>query len=265
MKEVRDKVRARREKIGGIRKQRRRKLWVALAVLVILVLGLIPLYRSGWFNIQKIEVVGSKHLSDKQVVKLSGLSKKTSLIGLPGGAARESIIKNSWVKEAKISSSLLFRTVKIEVVERKPLAAVLFKSPHEERERFFLVDKSCFVIEELENVDKVKLPLIRDVVVNQPVIGRKLDSSDSFRNAISCLSSLDPKLRATITIVSASSTDKLSLYTSEGTEILYGQATDLSKKNFAIKKILAKEGSTVVFIDIRVASNPVVKRLEETP
>lgn len=265
MREVRDKVKVRQEKIGGIRRRRRRKFWAALAILVILVLGLVQLYRSGWFNVKKIEVMGNKRLSDKQVVKISDVSKTTSLIGLPKGAIREKLLKNPWVKEAEISSSLLFRKVKIEVVERKPLAVILFKNPGDKEETFFVVDKDRFVVEKLENIDKVKLPLIRDVVIDQPVIGQKLDSSDSFCNAISCLSSLDSKLRTTITIVSAPSVDKLSLYTSEGTEILYGKATDLATKNFAIKKILSEEGSQVIFIDIRTASNPVIKRLEENP
>lgn len=246
------KAKKRQEKIRKVRRKQQLQMGL-MSILVILVLAvLFWLYRSDLFRVKKVEISGNKQLSKRQIEQIVDIEPTDSLVRLPTRDIKKRLKKNNWVRDVEISRSFP-NTVKIQIIERKAIAMV----PVEDGSA--VVDKEGLVLAKITNIDKTDLVLIRDLNVTKAKVGQKIDSK-SFSNASLCLSNLDVKFRKSLSIVSAPSVDKLSLYTKKGIEIIYGKAEKFEKKNYIINKILSDDGNEVIFIDIRVVSNPVVKK-----
>lgn len=247
------KAKERREKLKHVR--RKQQLWMALllVVAVAVLAAFIWLFRSDLFRIKKVEITGNKHLKSSQVEKLAAIDSDMSLIRLPVKEIDARLSKNPWIKDVEITRSFPDK-LKIQIVERKAIALMPIE------DGLAAVDSEGLVLERRPDSTKVVLPMIKDLKISKVKVGKKIKSK-AFSNAILCLKGLDSKLRSSLSIISASSVDKLSLYNKEGVEILYGKAENIQKKNYILKKLLS-ENSTVKFIDIRVVSNPVIKRLE---
>lgn len=246
------KAKERREKLKKIRRKQQLRLTLFFVLTASVLAALIWLYRSDLFRIKKVEIVGNHHLSDAQIKKICAIKPGASLIRLPLSEIGNRLLKNPWIKDVEISRSFP-NTLRIQMTERKAAALIPLQ------DGYAVVDREGLVLENLPNIDRAKLPLIRDLNVRKVKVGQKIQSK-SFSNAISCLNHLEDKLRSSLSIVSAPSVDKLSLYTDKGVEILYGKAENFAKKNYILRKILSKDDK-VKFIDIRVVSNPVIKRL----
>ncbi len=257
MKNVEEKVRERHRKVTRIRRQRRLRLLLILLVLALIVWGGISIYNSDLFNIKRINVTGNSHLSDEHILKLAKVSQKTNLLKVPLEQIRNRLLQEPWIKEVGILRHLP-NTLEIRIRERRPIAIIPID------DSFILIDGEGFVLECRGDLKGLDMPVIRDLKIGSFQVGKRLRSK-SLSNALACLRELDPDLRGSLNLVSASSVDKLSLYTKDDVEILYGKAENNSKKNFIIKKILSEPRGKIIFIDVRVVSNPVVKRLEGVP
>lgn len=247
-----EKAKERREKLRQIRRKQQLKMGFIIVMVVAVLVALLWLYRSDLFRIKKLEISGNDRLTDKQIEKICSIDEGTSLTRVPLKEIEDRLKKDPWIKDAKLSRSFP-NTLKIKVAERTPMALI----PVEDGNA--VVDKDGLVLEKLSEIDRVDLLLIRDLDVNNLKVGQKIKSK-SFGNASLCVSNLDAKIRNSLSIVSASSIDKLSLYTKDGVEIIYGKAENFSKKNYIIEKILREDKDEVIFIDIRVVSNPVVRK-----
>jgi cell division protein FtsQ len=116
------RIRARRAEV--LRSEARRRLRVALVVLVLVVL-----VAGGWFTLHSrlfaarvITVVGSVHTPARQVVAAAGLADHPPLIDV-GAAAVAGIERLPWVAHATVSREWP-DGVRIVVSERVPVAAV---------------------------------------------------------------------------------------------------------------------------------------------
>lgn len=245
------KAQERREKLRQIRRKQQLRLVLFVFLIGAVLAVLVWLYRSDLFRVKKIEVTGNNRLSDSQIEKISAIEPGSNLVRLPLKEIEGRLLKDSWIKDVEISRSFP-NTLKIKVAERKAIAVIPVDDGNA------VVDEEGLVLEKISNIDKVNLLLIRDLDVRKVKVGQKIKSK-SFSNASLCLSHLDEKLRKSLNIISAPSVDKLALYTNEGAEIIYGKAENFEKKNYIINKILSK-GDEVIFIDIRVISNPVIKK-----
>ncbi len=246
------KAKERQEKIRQIRRKQRLK-WGLMFILLAGVLAvLLWLYSSDLFRIKEVEIVGNVHISDTQIEKSAAIDSNESLVRLPIREIEDRLLKNNWIKNVEISRKFP-DTLKVQITERKAIALI----PVEDGNA--VVDSEGLVLEKILDINRVSLVLIRDLDVRKARVGQKIHSK-SFSNAILCLSHLDGGLKDSLSIVSAPSVDKLSLYTKKGVEIIYGKAENFEKKNYIINKILSKDGEEVIFIDIRVVSNPVIRK-----
>lgn len=235
------------------RQRKRRRLLYVIVPVVALVL-LISVSLSTGFKLRRVDVSGNKHLSDSEIKELAEVPAGVSVIRLPTATVTGNLRKSPWIKNATVNRRFLSRTALIDIEERKPL----FVAPS--GDAFVLVDNEGVVLESRTD-SEVPYPLLQDLPAKPPKPGAAI-SSKSFANALACVKNLDAKLRQSVNIVSAPSVRGLTLWTRGGVEILYGQAEDVEKKNFVIKKFLGEPGK-VVFIDVSVVSNPTVRRLEE--
>lgn len=257
MREIAEEKRnERREKMRKIRRKRRLTVTIFVGALILVAWSAFLFYNSSFFNLKEFSVSGNKHLPKEKVIELSGVGTNTNLLKISLSRVEESILKDPWVEKVEIKRNLP-NELEIKITERNVIAAVAVDD-----QTHILVDKEGMMLESRQNVDDLNLPVVRDIKLTQIKIG-ELANSRSLRNALACLDHLDAELQDQINLVSAPSTERLSLYTREGVEILYGKAEDMTKKNYVLKKILFEQGGKVIFIDVRVASNPAVRRLKQ--
>jgi len=227
-------------------------------LLILLILILITwlgkqLYNSHLFDIKEIKITGNRRVTDEKILQLSQIAPGLSLLKISPREIRNALASEVWVKEIEIIRHFP-RTLELRVKEREPFASLAIDG------HFFLIDQEGVVLEYLKSGPIG--PVIRDVKPAEIEIGKKVQS-DSLANAIACLENLLPSLGQSIKEISAPSMDDLSFITSEGIRIIYGRAEEMAKKKYILNAILSQakiNNEKIEYIDIRVVSNPVVKK-----
>lgn len=80
--------------------------------------------RLGFFTINRMEITGTKRVSDKEVLKRAGIRLGESMIFFEDDVKRE-ILKNPWITSADIEREFLLQKVKIHVAEAEPFCLAL--------------------------------------------------------------------------------------------------------------------------------------------
>jgi cell division protein FtsQ len=110
-------------KLQEQRKQKaNRRLILYLSLFFILILFIVY-SQSSLSNVSNIEVQGNKHVSDKDIVEASGLSKKTSYWKADADRIQEKVEKNPEVKEAIVHKTFPNKVV-IDIKEYARIAYV---------------------------------------------------------------------------------------------------------------------------------------------
>ncbi len=80
--------------------------------------------RLDFFIIKKIEVTGSKRISQKEILKRSGLRQGVNMFSFFESSAIKGMLKNPWITSAHIKRELPGRVI-IEIKEVEPFCLVL--------------------------------------------------------------------------------------------------------------------------------------------
>jgi cell division protein FtsQ len=256
---AKQKAEARERKLRQIRRKKRVRNLLIIAGVLVAISFVYYLYNASFLNIKKIEVKGNRNLSDQQITEVAGARLGENLLRASTGRMRARLLKNPWIKLVSVNRRLPNK-LEIIVTERKPFAIISFKG------QFYLVDEDSFIIAKKSSLDSINLPSITDLPVARIKVGEILKIR-ALENAIACLKSLPVDLRKSIYLLSASSVEKLSLYSRDEVEIIYGPVENAEKKNQVLKAILnqQKDNGRIIFVDVRAYKNPIVKRLESIP
>jgi len=244
----RDKRRQREERLTGARRERQVRVGLIAAAAVIVVVGLMAVWRSSAFPVRRVVVEGNHQLSAAQVLALANVSKDATLLRFPGDAVRQRLLTNPWIASVRVSR-VLPDGMRLRIEERRPSAKLDVKSS------FWLVDPSGLVLGRAPMTGFASLPVVRDVEGIKPKAGEPTRSSE-LKNALDVLAGISAQLRSTVRVVSAPSVDKTALYTADGIEIFFGEATDLEKKDVVARRIMQEQKGKVVSINVRTTDRP---------
>lgn len=232
------------------------KLFLILLILALISWGGLKLYHSPLFNIKKIKITGNHRVSASRILQLSQVAPGISLLKISPWQIRKTITTEPWIKNIQIIRHFP-TTIELKVEERKPIANLVVL------DYIFLIDDEQIVLERLPEKDG-HLPVIKDVKTNGIEIGKPI-RSDSLANAIICLKNLDASLRESVEEISAATIDDLSFVIRQGTKIIFGKSEEMTKKKYVLSAILSQakiNSQKIIYIDVRVVSNPVVKKIE---
>lgn len=137
--------------------RRRRRPWLLFTVLGIslLFISLLVSYRllRNLLVLEKVVVRGNQVLTERELMKLSGLKPGTSLLEISGSQVYHRLLSSPWIKEAVVRKELHDRIV-IWIEEARPEAII-------KKERsLYLIDERGFILEELRDQDHLLLPVI---------------------------------------------------------------------------------------------------------
>lgn len=198
--------------------------WAAIAAAVLV--GGLALYvsYSSAFHLQHLKVEGNSHLTGRDVVELSGLSRRTNLLWLDTGSVERRLESSPWVAVAAVSKTFP-RTVLIEITERTPVAVV----PGYGGFRLMAADgASMGVVGTAPHLPLIVMPPPRATQGPAP----------SPAGAATAVAGLDPKLRSLVGSVVVDMDGSLLLHLRTGVQVEYGEATQIALKSRVIRSML---------------------------
>jgi cell division protein FtsQ len=108
----------------GRPREGRRSFWPWIVLTLALLAGTgFAISRSAVFRLRDVEVSGHVHLSRDDVAHVAALGEETNVLWLDTGLVSERLKTNLWVASAAVSRELP-GTVRIQIVERSPVAAI---------------------------------------------------------------------------------------------------------------------------------------------
>lgn len=228
---------------------------LALVAVAVAWVAWVALANSGLFMIERVTVEGAQELSADEVIAVANIEDGETLLGIDKRAIVERLEGLPWIETA-------------DVVRKYPSTAIV---RIEERERYVMLDlgDTLWVLDrhgralgQAMPATETPVPFVRDVSGFVPVAGEVV-SADEVRNAIDVYAGITPELRGKVQTISSPSPGETSLITDSAVEIMLGRAEQLSEKSTLALKIMAEQGDSVVFIDVRSLERPVSRGLND--
>jgi len=221
---------------------------VGLGLLAVLVWAGYALWNSSAFSATDIQIVGAKHLSRAQILKLAAIAPADTLPNLPKRDIEKRIKTSPWVDAVAVSRRLP-HTVEIAVTERVPVAVVDAGGA-----ALWLISGDGHWIAPRTAEVTANLASVREVPAQSPVAGQ-VTAADEIKNALGVLAGLSPQMRAKLRMISAPTIDKTALLLKGDVQVFVGSSEDIAKKDTIARAILGRE-KNVIYINVRVVDRP---------
>ncbi|MCB1249030.1 MAG: FtsQ-type POTRA domain-containing protein [Acidimicrobiales bacterium] len=255
------RIARRRAAVAVDRQRRRARRWTALAVVgTVVALGW-GLARSPLADIDHLEVRGAPNVGTDAVVRASGLALGQPILA-GDGAAIAGIEALPWVAEATIERDLRHGAVVVDVVERRPTAAVDAGDG-----TWVLVDDAGVAVERRTDrptgavgvgPSALTIPMVAVRGVAAPEVGS--DAADDLRGALDVAEALPPGVATRVDAIVVDGED-LELALRPAGRVRVGRATEIDAKVRSLQAVLAQVDLTdLCAVDLRVPGSPVVDR-----
>lgn len=208
---------------------------------------------SSYFAIAKVEVTNNSVIPPDKILGVSGVKVGSNILTVSSTRINKNFAGEPWVNRIDVIRKLP-NVVELRVTERKPIAIIAAKNGR------FLVDRYSIV---LGADNGAPLPVIVAGQINEIKVNQRVDDKH-FQVGLSYTSSLPQQVYQAIKEVRVDGDNNLNATTTGGTEIKYGFLEDVDKKNYVLNVILSKakvEGQALQLVDVRVVSNPVIKKV----
>jgi cell division protein FtsQ len=222
---------------------------------VAIVVVSVSVYRSNLFTVRTVDVVGAAHLTPDEVREIAALPTGATLLRFPGTEMTERLEANPWVESAAVTRDFP-DTVRIRVVERAPYALVDTAAA-----TLWIVDRDGYVLAEQTPDVAATLVVVRDVEGFEPVLGART-SSEALLNALRVYAGLSDELRARTRAISAPSTDRTALITTDDIEVFVGSSEEIERKDAIARQILLEQEGKVASINVRSVDRPTWRGLD---
>ncbi len=243
-----------RERRQRATRMRQAAVYMGFAIgLLALVLACVALYRAPILPLRAVEVSGVTRLSKQAVEELADIPADSTLLRLPVSRIKKRLQANPWIARATVDKELP-GTVRLTIVERKPLAVVDAGGTN-----LWVVSADGYWLGRQTAQDE-GMVVIRDVEALKPVAGQRSRTVELL-NALGVIAGISDELRTITKVVSAPTVDKTALLTDEDVEVFIGKASELEAKDKIVRQILRSKKDEVVYINVRVVESPIWRGL----
>lgn len=246
--------RIRQRRVQVTREEGRRRLRIVVASLAVaaVVAGSVAATRSPLLDVDRVELVGARHTSQRDVVVASGLADHPLMLDVDSGAVARAVESLPWVSRARAERRWP-GTVRIVVSERAAAAAVATDQGGWAR-----VDRTGRVLS-LDDGRPADLPLIVDLTApSRP--GQSLGRTAAA--ALRVAASLPPELRGRVAELRPGPDGDVDLaLRPPGGTVRLGPPLRLDAKLSAAVAVLTRADlSRLDVVDVRVPTSPVLTR-----
>lgn len=207
---------------------------------------------TGVLNVRHVEVRGNEVLDGGYLRGLSGITADTNLIKMDVKAVESAILSEPYVEEVDVSRRFP-ATVVLDVKERTPIGMIF------QNGRYTTVDADGMLLEGLADRPPSILEL-KGLDVPLLIPGNRLEGDD-FGSIAALVLSLPPEMAVLSSAAGTSGGEGLYLE-SCGTRVIYGDGTELERKNLIAGlslRGLMDHYSAVEYIDVSYPDRPVIK------
>lgn len=161
-------------------KKRKKVLLKGILLIVLITLGLTLIALSPLFNIKRIQVSGNHKYTKQEIIEVTNVYVGCNWFKTLGmnlfdvfkfrnRKAEEDIKKSRlYVKSAKVNYLILSGAVKIDIKERKPLAAVPFLAAT------LLIDNQGYILDTKKDANDLDIPTIKGLNFDRYELGQAL-------------------------------------------------------------------------------------------
>lgn len=256
------------KKVDNLLKIRKRKvfarrLWVVMRIFLIVIFfagavwGIDYFYNSNYFKISEINIEGTIHYADEYIGGLLEGLKGSNIFEVDKKKIEDSITDNTiWIKSVELKK-IFPDSINIFFEERKPFLIINYKN------KYYLLDREAVVLEEI-GVDQ--LDGYKDLLIVAGAIEYDLDPGDVIakKNILSCADiyrGFDDGLKNIIKEAGIEDNIYGDIFfrTYDGLKIVFGDSNEIIKK-VEVLKLLLKEETNYIIINLKSPDNPVVKQ-----
>ena len=230
-----------------------KQFFLLVFILLILFIGMISLLCSPIFSVNQVQVSGNVYMSQAEVIRIAGLSDKVNIFRLTTSAVQNKLCKDLRIEQATVQRSFP-STIKIQIIERKPIASVACEYG------FLEVDKKGMVLAVHKTITDMQVPIMTGIVLKDLYIGDTVVDSACL-NVLEYLAQLDETSVNQISEVHIASPDQIVAYTRNSVQIRLGSTDRLSEKAKATQEFIQNMKSmkqTIEYIDFNFTA-PFIK------
>lgn len=236
----------------AVARSKRKRTLVGTGIVVALGAVVWAMFWSPLLHVRSFKVLGAERTEQTAVIDALGLAgQRRNLLLISTGELTARIEELPWVARATVER-VLPGTVKVRVAEREPAFILAIDSAR------WTIDSDGTVL----TVGKAerKLPVLTGVEVGHVEPGDVLKTPEAT-DALEAYSALPRAMRKRVVSIFAPTSELISFRMTEGPEIRYGAARQMSAKATVLKallKRLKKEGRTPSYVDVRVPTSPAI-------
>lgn len=209
-----------------------KQFFLLVFILLIFFMGMISWLCSPAFSVRQVRVSGNMYLSQEEVIRIAGLTDQVNIFRLETNEIQTKLCKDLRIEQAVVQRSFP-STIKIQIIERKPIASVTCEYG------FFEVDKNGIVLSAHKSITDMQLPIMTGVVLNDLYIGDSVLDSTCLK-VLAYLAQLDENSVNEIAEVHIAVPDQIVAYTRNSVQIRLGSTDRLSEKAKATQAFIQK-------------------------
>lgn len=239
---------------------RRRFFFKTSLLLLLLFLSLYLFLHSAFFKVDKINVSGIVKIQPSEIIHMSGVTKGVNIFLIDEKEAVRAVKLHPLVREASIIRHLP-RAIEIKVEERKIWALVPFKGS------LVCIDRDGVCIDKSTELSLVDYPIVTFnrlppyINLGQEVYPQGIKKITAIWDLLSA-----EQRKEISEFFYNKDKDELTLYTSSGTEIRWGDNSRLKEKinyleqTIKLEREMSGKGKDVLeYVDLRFKGQPVIK------
>ncbi len=213
-------------------------------------------FKTKFFNIKKIEVLGNKKMSYEKIVNSSTCIKGENIFRISKKLGEESLNRLAYIKEAKIKRKLP-STIVIEVEERKEIAIIPYIGS------FVYIDNEGYILSIEEKKGETELPQIFGLELVDLEVGNNLFEQlegENIKNFI--VLSEEAKLLKLMKYVNFSDDNNIKVQLNNDIKVAFGPwdnvkyklsflseiLKDIEKKDIEVRQILFNKGDNPIIV-----------------
>lgn len=237
------------------RKARKRILKLFLFILILTLLYLF-IFKTSFFNIKNIKVVGNHKMNYDKVVKASMCIQGENIFKINKKLGQESLNRLPYIKQSKIKRKLP-KEIVIEIEERKEVAIIPYIGS------FAYIDEEGYILSIEEKGGEIKLPQIFGLDLIDLEAGKNLFEQLEDDNVMKFIVlSKQGGLLSLMKYINFSDSNNIMIELKNGVKVAFGPIDnvkyklsflfnileDVEKRNINIKQILLNKGSNPIIV-----------------
>lgn len=253
-----------------------RRVGIAFAVVVALVIVYVALYFSSLFPVSKVTVTGAKHLTSAELTDLAQVPQGTTLLRVDTAGIESRLESNAWVSHAQVNR-VFPDTIELAITERSIAAVVDVTSTEgQQTEHWAIASDGTWLlaipdqgsadsagVSDQVYEDASQVLHITDVPYGvKPVVGAHC-SDESVINALDIVANLTTDLSDRVTTVSATDAANTIITLDNGVQIAFGSADSAEevRQKEQVCLELMNAHPDVTYINVRVTDRPTWRSL----